>query len=387
MGQIRKRGGVYWIRYYRDGRRYEESARTDKWKVAEALLKQKEGAIASGEAVSPTHSRFRFEDAVQILMNYYTVNDRRSRHNVQTTILDGALEPWFRKRRMASIDEADIDAYIAHRLERGYANGTINRELAILKRLFSLAIKKKKLRTRPDIQLLTEDNARQGFFERAQFESVRNHLAPLYQAIVTLAYYSGWRINSEILPLEWRQIDRQHSVIRLEPGMGKTRQGREFMYGSLVEVTAAVEGLWARHEALAKAGTITALVFCRRRGQAIKSFFKRWRTAAEAAGCPGRVPHDFRRTAVRNLTRAGVPQSVAMKVTGHKTADVFRRYDIVSEEDLAEASRRLQELTGTIAGTALQDAIAQSVKCSAKMVARGGIEPSTLRFSVVCSTN
>jgi integrase len=113
----------------------------------------------------------------------------------------------------------------------------------------------------------------------------------------------------------------------------------------------AVEGLWARHEALEKQGIITPFVFCRRRGQAIRTFWKRWRTACKGAGCPGRIPHDFRRTAVRNLNRAGVTETVAMKITGHKTRSVFDRYDITSEEDLAEASRKLQALAGTIAGT------------------------------------
>jgi hypothetical protein len=74
-------------------------------------------------------------------------------------------------------------------------------------------------------------------------------------------------------------------------------------------------------------------------------------SACKAAGVPGRIPHDFRRTAVRNLVRAGVPDTIAMKVTGHKTRAVFDRYDITSEEDLAEAARKLQALAGTIAGT------------------------------------
>ena len=139
----------------------------------------------------------------------------------------------------------------------------------------------------------------------------------------------------------------------------------------------------------------TPLVFCRRKGQRIRTFWKRWKTACRLAGCPGRIPHDFRRTAVRNLTRAGVNESIAMKISGHLTRSVFDRYDIVSEDDLDEAARKLQHLTtGTISGTigtpdpeTLQNRIAKSVKLKKLMVARGGIEPSTLRFSVVCSTN
>jgi integrase len=78
----------------------------------------------------------------------------------------------------------------------------------------------------------------------------------MYRAIVTLAYYTGWRINSEILTLEWHQIDRQACIIRLEPGTTKNRDGRIFTYGVLDEVKAAVDGLWARREALEKRGII-----------------------------------------------------------------------------------------------------------------------------------
>jgi len=223
---------------------------------------------------------------------------------------------------------------------------------------------------------------------------VRNRLPPTYQAVVTLAYYTGWRINSEILTLEWHQVDRRAGVIRLEPGTTKNRAGRMFKYGEIDELVATIDGLWARHEALARETVLTPLLFCRRHGQRIQTFWKRWTTATAAAGCPGRFPHDFRRTAVRNLNRAGVTETVAMKITGHKTRSVFDRYDITSEEDLADASRKLQALTGTIAGTkaitdaeAMQEALGKSVTVKGLVVAKDRIELSTLRFSVVCSTN
>src|SRR5439155_25108619 len=90
-----------------------------------------------------------------------------------------------------------------------------------------------------------------------------------------------------------------------------------------------------------------------RDGKPIRTMRKAWNAACRAAGCPGRLLHDCRRTTVRNLERAGVSRSVAMKLTGHKTESVYRRYAIVSSGDLADASRKLQAMTGTIvtAGT------------------------------------
>jgi hypothetical protein len=140
MGQVRKRGGVYWIRYYRDGRRHEESARTDKYDDAARLLKVREGDVARGAPLSAKIGRLRFEDAAKDLLNDYQVNGKRSHDNLKTTVVEGALEPWFRGRRMASLTTADIRAYVADRQRKGYANGTINRELSALKRMFTLAI-------------------------------------------------------------------------------------------------------------------------------------------------------------------------------------------------------------------------------------------------------
>ncbi len=184
---------------------------------------------------------------------------------------------------------------------------------------------------------------------------------------MTLAYYTGWRINSEILTLEWQQIDRDAGVIRLEPGTTKNREGRVFLFAELAEVVAAMRSFGAPRGDCAR-GRMTPLVFCRRKGQAVKTFWKRWTTAARPRASR-RIPHDFRRTAVRNLNRAACPKR-GDEGDRPQDPDVFDRYDITSEEDLAEASRKLRALTmGTIAGTnatddadALRDRIAKSVK-------------------------
>jgi integrase len=114
-----------------------------------------------------------------------------------------------------------------------------------------------------------------------------------------------------------------------------------------VELRTLLEERWQEHELLRAAGRLVPWVF-HRDGERIVSFHRAWRTACRAAGVPGRIPHDLRRTAVRNLVRAGVPETVAMKLTGHKTRSVFERYNIVSEGDLREAARKLDGATGLV---------------------------------------
>ena len=392
MGQLRKRGGVWWIRYYRDGRRHEESARTDKYEEAQRQLKLREGDVAKGIAISARVGRVRFEEAAQDLVTDYTVNGKRTLKDL-TRRVQVELGAWFAGRRLATVNTADVRAYVAHRQSQGAANASINLELANLKRMFTLAVQAGKVLQRPYIPMLKEDNVRKGFFEREQFEAVRARLRAPLDAAVTLAYYTGWRMASEILPLEWHQIDRKAGVLRLDPGTTKNRDGRVFKYGELLEAREAIDALWARHEALEQQGIISPLVFCRGGGQPIKSFYTRWAQACEQAGCPGRIPHNMRRTAVRNLNRAGVPETVAMKITGHKTRSVFDRYDITSEEDLTDAARKLQAMTGTIPGTiapivvsARRSRSANSMRMKSWGVTGAGIEPAARALKVRCST-
>ena len=96
-------------------------------------------------------------------------------------------------------------------------------------------------------------------------------------------------------------------------------------------------------------GAVIPWVF-HRAGMQIKSFRRGWVTACKKAGIPGRVPHDFRRTAVRNLERAGVPRSTAMKMVGHRTESIYRRSAIVDEATLKEgAAKPLREVPSPMA--------------------------------------
>ena len=158
--------------------------------------------------------------------------------------------------------------------------------------------------------------------------------------------------------MEWRQIDFASGAIRLAPGTTKNGCARTF------PMTAALRTLLkarqAEHARLKWAGHLTPLVFWRmvaegRRGpkkpQPITTFAGAWKAACIAAGCPGHIPHDLRRTAVRSVVRNGIPERVSMKLSGHKTASVFARYDIVGPGDLTDAARRLDAASDVKAGT------------------------------------
>jgi len=230
----------------------------------------------------------------------------------------------------------------------GASNAEINRELTLLKRMFTLGVQARKLLHKPYIPLLEERNTRKGFFEQHQPASVLAHLPAPLQPVITFAFITGWRIPSEVLPLEWRQVDSAAGEIRLDPETTKNRDGRVFpMTG---ELRALLEAQYVAAEHVKQRGHLTPWVFFRmvatgRGGEKspkpIRAFAKTWKLACIAAGCPGRIPHDLRRTAVRNLVRAGIPERVAMQMTGHKTRSVFERYNIVSEGDLFDAARKL----------------------------------------------
>lgn len=115
------------------------------------------------------------------------------------------------------------------------------------------------------------------------------------------------------------------------------------------ELKALLEKQSVEHASLFPSCT---LVF-HRSGQRIKDLRAAWATACKDAGLSGKIPHDFRRTAVRNMVRAGIPERVAMEVSGHKTRDIFDRYDIVSEGDRRDAARKLDQRMSGQMGTTL----------------------------------
>ena len=254
------------------------------------------------------------------------------------------LLPYFTAdRKLREVRTDLLRSYIVHRQSERAANATINLELAVLKRAYALAIEAGLLTHRPAFPKIRIRNARQKFFELDQYRSVLKACPDYLQAPVIFAYWTGWRFRSEIITLQWRHVDRAAGEIRLDIGSTKNGEGRILPYTAVQELRELIDQQWAWHQERAAAGFICPWVFPSAGGYQLRvSTYRRdWDKARRRAGVPGLVLHDFRRTAIRNLVRAGVPDVIAMKISGHKTRQIFDRYNIVSATDLREALGRM----------------------------------------------
>jgi integrase len=225
------------------------------------------------------------------------------------------------------------------------SNATINRELELLRRALRLAHDRQLLPTIPKVKTFEEQNARQGFFERPDLEAVVAALPAYLRDFTRFAYLTGWR-KGEIISLKWTDVDRDAGAIRLRPEAAKTGRGRTVMLeGDLAQL---IDRRWqARLFEKDSHVRVAALVFHRDR-EPVGDFRKAWATACHAAGVPDKLFHDLRRTAARNMVRAGVPERVAMAVTGHVTRSMFDRYNIVSEDDLRLAAQKTTMYVDTL---------------------------------------
>ncbi len=170
----------------------------------------------------------------------------------------------------------------------------------------------------------------QGFAEPAEFETIAAQLPPHLADAARFAYLSGWR-KGEVRSVEWRDVDMGAGVIRLRAAHSKNKRPRVLPLRG--ELRTLIEHRWTERR-------LDCPYLFHREGHPIGDFRKAWRTACRNAGVAGRWFHDLRRSTVRNLTRAGTPEKIAMVFTGHKTRSVFDRYNIVSEDDLAAAADR-----------------------------------------------
>jgi len=331
------------------GNQHEISTGTPDLKLAKRFHRQKLDELAADrqglkQFTTPQHRQLQFGSLLDDLVSDYRMRRVKSLASVLSHLkpLRDHFEDW----RAVGITFRVIEAYITKRREGGKAaNATINRELELLRRALRLAHDRQLLPSIPKVRVLTENNIRQGFFERPDLEAVIAALPDYLRDFTRFAYLTGWR-KGETVSLKWTDVDRGVGAIRLRPEAAKTGRGRTVMLeGDLVDL------IGRRWEArlFEKNGDVlvVALVF-HRDGEPVGDFRKAWATACQAAGVPDKLFHDLRRTAARNMVRAGVPERVAMAVTGHLTRSMFDRYNIVSEDDLRMAAQKTTMYVDTL---------------------------------------
>ncbi len=346
LGRIYLRGGVWWIQYSWRGQLHRESSGSKKRRVAVSLLRQRHREMGQGRLLGPQVERTTFAELSAMLTNDYVVNGRRSLDRAKRAI--AYLQSAFEGDRAIDITPDRVMAYMSSRLESAKP-ATVKFEVAMLRRMFTLGVRAERVSHRPLFPSIEVRNTRTGFFEDHDLVRVLAELPEAVQPVVEFAYLTGWR-KGEVLGLQWRHVDFRAGTVRLEPGTTKNDEGRTFPFNALPALKSLIEAQRERTSAVEhERGQLVPWVF-HRSGKPIHSFQVAWVDACRRAGVPGRLFHDLRRTAVRNLERAGVSRSVAMKLTGHKTESIYRRYAIVSEADLAEGVEKLTALAQRRAG-------------------------------------
>jgi len=349
----RKASPYWWVAYYAHGKEQREAARhvrtgkklentEQNQHEARRFLKRRLEEVAAERHgghpfVGPQQERTTVNELLDALERDYR---RRDKLGPKVACLTKPLRERFGTWRAVELTTEAAESYVEQLREQGYSNATINRRTQLLGQAFKIAVRNKQAAAAPHIPRLSEvGNERQGFFETADFEGTIAHLPEHLRDLCRFGFITGWR-KSSIEALRWADVGQD--VVYLRAENSKTRKAETVpLEGELREI---IERRRAAAILQDKDGETRFVehVF-HRNGEPIGDFRKAWATALKAAGVPHRLFHDLRRTASRNMIAAGVPQTVAMKITGHRTDSTFRRYAIVNEEQKREALARTQE--------------------------------------------
>ena len=328
-GGLYLRGNVYWIKYRKAGRVFFESSKSETKAVAKLLLEKRLAEVRTNQFVQPSDRRLTLRELFDGLTAEYRRRGRKTLAWAEARWIN-RLAPFFGEVRAVEVTTDLLNRYVDKQQADSLGNATINRDLAALKRAFSLAFhcsprKIQEMPTFPD--RLTEPLPRKGFVDEKGYTELCKHAGSLWlRSLLALAYSFGLR-KEEMLGMKVEQLDLASRMIRLQ----ETKNGEPRKIRMTGEVTTLIQQCCIGKQS-------ADYVFTRDNGKAVKSFRGEWEKLVTAAGMPNLILHDFRRSAVRNMVRRNVPQSVAMAISGHKTASVFGRYNITSERDIAAAA-------------------------------------------------
>lgn len=349
-GSIFKMGKYFYLAYYLpNGFQKTESSRSTLKTVAQEMLRDRLEKIRQGLYCETPPRKVTFQMLADDLLSDYRINRRRTIKDAESRIKNHLL-PFFGHCLAAAITTEKAREYLLLRRTEGAgatSDGTIQQELALLKRMFSLASRATppKVARVPYIQMPRAPKPT-GFVERDGYIRLLAALPEYLRPVVTMAYSTGMR-RGEIVALRWENVDVLNRQIRLNPGETKNGEGRLIPLGDEL-LSALTAQLHLRNTNFPDCPLVFFRVIKTKKNPVlaflpIGDFRKVWTDACAKSGLTGMIFHDLRRSAVRNMVRSGVQEKVAMKLSGHVTRSIFDRYNIVSEQDLTDAVRKLQK--------------------------------------------
>lgn len=327
------RGKIWWISYYIPGdpKQHLESSKSENKQDAVRLLNKRKKEIDDRKVSA--------SDATvgDLLTLHLNDQKRQGRHGYKAVegFIRLHLQPAFGAMKAARLETKHIESFADQKQAAGYENASINRYLSALRRAYTLGMEALPplVYAAPKIVKLSENNVREGFLEHYQYINLRDQLPDHQKLILVIGYHFGMR-RGEILQLRWDQVDWEANLIRLEKKQTKAKQARIApLYGELKA--------WLD---MAHASRDTGCAFIVSwKGHGITEVKTAWKKARQRAGVPDLLVHDLRRTAIRNMIRAGIPEKRAMMISGHRTRDVFDRYDITDERDIQADGEKLAQ--------------------------------------------
>jgi integrase len=296
-GTIFQRGAIWWVQVCVDNKKIRQSSKSPKKseaiKLRDKLLGKKHRREITG---GPAETVL----IAELLDDTLKSDIEESTRYIWKLVVEKNLRPFFGKIKAARLSTDLLDDYREKRIAEGRSHSTANRELSILRTAFHNGRKRSppKVRIVPYFPMVKETTIRKGFLSDEIYTKLRDSLEHELKPLFVSAYVTGIR-KGELLPIQWSKKERDES--------------------------------WPD----------TPWVF-NRAGERIKDFRGGWEKACKEAGVPDLNFHDLRRTAVRNMRRDGVPQVIRMKISGHKTDSMERRYNIVDDDDLAVAKEFME---------------------------------------------
>jgi integrase len=351
MGAVYRRPQTrhWWIRYTVGGREIRESSDKTLHSEAVDVLKQRLKEAGERTWLPPADRKATVAELLDALVTDYTVRRLASLRTVRAhcdALCDRRPDGTPGRTGIGTIPASRLTTDRIKRLVTVWqvqhaAPATINKRLGTLRAAFFLAAASDPpLVTRvPPMPHLDELNAREGFFEKAEFQALLPHLPDDgLRDFVAWAFWTGMR-KGEIAKLEWAAYDRETATLTLPARSAKTKKPRTLV------LTGPLKAIMDRRSA---ARRLDCRLLFHRDGARVYEFRKAWASACRQAGLTGKLFHDLRRTGVRNLIRAGVDRKVAMKISGHRTESVFERYNIDTDDDLRAAVEQVSAYVDTL---------------------------------------